>query len=148
MASIEDLTLEEYKFIRLGIAETVSELRTTEKGAILASAAIWAWLIKDGASVKELRIVYFIPFFICLLGAIRSAALFVDLNRHVKFQRILEKDPRTQSALGWETFMAERKGRWLGLTSIVVWAVLLIGNIWLAFYGGEIASMISSESLP
>lgn len=127
----KDFLLKEYDARRKELADSVAETRTLERYAAGATAAIWTWLFTQNPDKAWVILVRWIPVALCILAVIRCAALFVDILWHAKHLRAFKKrwsDPaelnKENSALNFRWYPA--------LTAVVIWLVLVFGNIYVA----------------
>lgn len=125
-------SIEQNKALWAEIAEDVKEARLLERYAVIATAAYWAFLIKDG-KVPLTRQNYLewilIPALIAILGGLRSMALLSRLSLIGSYLRVMES---SMGFSGWETFLhsSYRKGSKPFLsTGTFVWVCILLMSI-------------------
>src|ERR1700733_852029 len=103
--NVQAFSIEQNKALWAEISENVSEARLLERYAVIAIAAYWAFLIKDG-QVPLTRHNYLewtlIPALLAILGGLRSMAL---LSRLTLMGRYLRETENLMGYRGWETFL-------------------------------------------
>jgi len=125
-------SIEQNKALWAEIAENVKEARVLERYAVIATAAYWAFLIKDG-KVPLTGMTYLewmlIPALLAILGGLRSMALLSRITLMGRYIRKIETDIGYR---GWETFLesSHRKGSKPFLsTGAVIWVCILLMTI-------------------
>ena len=121
-----DFISKEYEALRREMDEAVKETRVLERYALLATGAIWSWLI--GTSGYELA--KWLPAFIVGFLGFRALALTSHIDFLGKYFAKVEKAFPLPSGLGFEqqfegSSVAERKRR----TAYWFWGVLLFFTV-------------------
>ena len=129
-----DLYKEEYQTLRKEVETAMSELNTLESSALLAVAAIFAWLVTH-KSDGVIRLGWFIPaalVFFCILRAWSINRHLGWLGEYLKGHESAHIQPQLR---GWEHFLGEpaigstkpRRG-FRGKVTYFFWGVLLSGG--------------------
>lgn len=130
-ADEKEFSLREYDALRKEISDAVAETRSVERYAVASSAAIWTWLLVQPSDAAWIAKIKWIPFIFCLLAALRSIALLMDIVKHGKYIKTVEAKWGSGEAFRWETFIEDK--RWyLTVSAILIWGVLLFGNLYAA----------------
>ena len=127
--------LKEYDTLRKEIMARVDEARKTAQFVIVVAGAIWAWLITNNASKTIPNIAYWLPFFVMLLGLIRSIAVLITISRITKYLRKLELILCEKSLLkGWETFVEAERTFLTDSAAIAFWVVSILVTGFMPIY--------------
>ncbi len=135
---------EEYLALRKEIEASVSELATLERQCVLATAAIYTWLVTaglKGGTVAQLA--WSIPVIISVFGALRSLSAGQHLRRLSCYIQEIEREvaQSNKHAKGWEHFHSQatlRKFR--TKVRIAAWLTLILLTIFVAFNGPAIVN--------
>jgi hypothetical protein len=97
--------LKEYELLKQEIASAVQESRTLERYALIATAAVWSWLVTMGDNVPG--VLWWIPTLLVAFAAFRSLALHVAVNRLGRYIRDeVESQTCDGQPCGWEHFIS------------------------------------------
>lgn len=135
-AKQEQFLTDELKELRRKINQAVQDARQLERYALALTGVIWTWLLTHDASFVP-WFGWWIPFFLCSLGALRAKALFEEIGLLAGYVREREK-ASIGKAGGWETTVNGRKSqKRRAMAGIVFWLLLLAGTlggaIWLTW---------------
>jgi hypothetical protein len=127
----KEFALKEYEALRHEIADAVKESRSVERYAVTVTAAIWTWLLTHVPDDRWEEFIEWIPMVFCLIAAIRSGALLFSIKLLGDYIRDVEGRWGPNTDFSWERFVEEK--RWhLTATAILIWSILIFGNIYLA----------------
>jgi hypothetical protein len=130
MENASDFILKEYEALRREMEEAVKETRVLERSAVLATGAIWSWLV--GAGKPEYELAKWLPALIVLALGIRALLLTSHIDFLAKYFIEVEKSFLLPSGLGFEQ-QFKRKGKAKRLSAYVFWAVLFVVVVVLPF---------------
>jgi len=136
--------LEQYKMLREEVMELIAQTRQLEFYAFGAFGAFYAWLYTENPGE---RAAWFLAPFLALLGSVRSLALLKRINEIGRYLRGLEhhlvpmhpddpiphRDDEPPRPIGWERHRETIGGKWFLTTSALLWALLLVATVWLAY---------------
>lgn len=126
-ADATDFALSEYESLRKEISEAVAETRTLERYGVTGTAAVWTWLLIQKTPQDWHTALKWVPFMFCIILALRSAALLMDIIDHAKYIITVEMRYGNKEAFGWEHFIQKRNW-YLAATGLVIWSALIVGN--------------------
>ena len=120
----QQFNLKEYEALRKEIDFVANEIKIFERYAVLASGAIWAWLVTQHNSSF---IAWFLPIVLALTGFLRNWGLRMHLRRLAEYIRKIEDDQLRGSEIGgWEKYLGNDQGLRRQLINYLVWIVLVI----------------------
>jgi hypothetical protein len=120
--------LREHETLREEIDAFIAQTQQMELYALISAGLIWTWLATNSDKIEEnMRWVWWIPFLIAIMGAIRSLALLLMIMRLAGYiKRMEEKFCELRPDLpGWENYHQSIQRPWLGATGWIFWIVLL-----------------------
>ncbi len=126
-----ELPKEEYLTLRKEVETHMTELGQLERSVILASAAVYAWLAKDGTGTAIAKIGWYIPILFAFFGALRSLSLglhLVDLGKYLKEIEAAYLNDSSKPK-GWEHYLEKSKKPLRKAGTIIFWLVFLIITI-------------------
>lgn len=126
-----DFLLKEYESLRSVISTDVGHQRQSALYAVLASAAVWAWL-STSAWAGAYNLARIIPVSVSSLALLASLALHGHVMTIARYIRKIEDAHDLGPILGWEH---DVKRRWMG--SIGGWGLVFWSLFWLALIGGN-----------
>jgi len=133
--------LEQYKMLREEILLYIKQMFLTESWAAIAVGAVYTWLLvhKD-TSPQVPSLVWAIPPFVLILGAVRCVHLVMEMHRIGRYLRNIEQaafgdDLKTP---GWERFKQSENRHWFDKIQEII-----AGLMWVA---GIIAAVLFSWS--
>jgi hypothetical protein len=133
---------EEYLTLRKEVEASVSELATLERQCMLATAAVYTWLMTAG--LKEAVVVHLawsIPVIISVFGALRSFSAGQHLQRLSLYIQKIEHEVAQSNkfANGWEHFHSQatknkfrtkvRSAAWLALIGLTMFVAFISPSI-------------------
>lgn len=124
-----DFLKEEYLTLRKEVEAAVAELASLERNAILATAAIYSWLVTAKLTIPLSYLAWSIPILISLFSALRS----FNVGQHLQCLSIyikkieIEASRSNQHAKGWEHFHSEKtKNNNRTKTTFAFWLCLIL----------------------
>ncbi len=135
---------EEYLTLRREIEASVSELATLERQCVLATAAIYTWLVTaglKGGAVTQLA--WSIPVIISVFGALRSFSTGQHLRRLSCYIQEIENEvaQSNKHAKGWEHFHSlATLNKFRTKVRITAWLTLIALTIFVALRGPTIVA--------
>ena len=130
---------EEYLTLRKEVETHMTELGQLERNTVLASAAVYAWLAKDGAETSIAGIGWYIPILFAFFGALRSLSLCFHLVHLGDYIKKIEATNLTEdkNVKGWEHHLATSKSSMRKVGTIVFWIVFLLTTIIIGFTSSQ-----------
>lgn len=128
-----EFAIKEYEALRKEISDSVAETRSVERYAVVATAAIWTWLLVEKSGKPWVETVKWIPVVFSLLAAIRCAALLLGIANHAEYIREVEERWGAARGFRWEHFILN-KPFYITYSSIFIFSVLVFGNFLLAIF--------------
>ena len=122
-----ELAEEEWKELRSEVLGLVAEARQTEKLAVGASGAVYAWLSTHPESVTNFGVLpWYIPMLFAVLGSLRSWALGKQIGKIAEYLHKLESElgKNNSNGIGWEQYFSKERGH-IYWSSVAFWAILL-----------------------
>jgi len=136
-----DLRKEEYLTLRKEIETQMTDLASLEKNCVLATAIVYAWLVKDGAGSTIAKAGWFIPVLFPLFGGLRSLAIGRHLSVLGSYIYKIESAllPEADYPNGWQHYLDTHSKRHMVRTWITAtfWIVFLVVTIWVAMKYGH-----------
>lgn len=127
--------LSEYSSLRQEILDTVKEVPSNEKFALVFSGVYWGWILTNISVKSHLLVAIWVPVILTILFMLRASALE---KKFESFHMYLLKIENTFNLgdLGWETHLKNREGGWFGGSDRgwfggfyrAFWPVLVAGN--------------------
>jgi hypothetical protein len=130
-ADVKDFVLKEYESLRSEIRELVADSRAVERNAVIATTAIWTWLLVQPEAAPWSAMAKWLPTVFCALSALRSWMLLLAIHRIAQYLRQVEDAWGSDLGFKWEHFI-QSKSWYIAVSALLLWAVLLIGNILVA----------------
>ena len=121
--------LEEYKALRAEILYLVRQSYLFEAAILVGVGAIYSWLFSREANNVN-PIVWWLPFGITVLGAIRELGVRLRLFQLAEYIRKIEPNFLSGETGGWEhcLFSVRKKMRntLLGISNILIWTSFVV----------------------
>jgi hypothetical protein len=130
-ADVKDFVLKEYESLRNEIRELVADSRAVERNAVIGTTAIWTWLLVQPQAAPWSVMAKWLPTVFCLLSALRSLMLLLAIQGIAQYLRQVEDAWASEFGFKWEHFI-QSKSWYIAASALILWAVLLIGNILVA----------------
>ena len=132
--------LEEYKSLRAEILYLVRQSYLFEAAILVGAGAIYSWLFsRDPNSVSPL--VWWLPFGITVLGAIRELGVRLRLYQLAEYIRKIEHDFLSDETSGWEHFLfsvrKKKRNTLLGISNILIWTSFVVITLLVALGVGR-----------
>jgi hypothetical protein len=132
--------VEEYKINRSAIQESTRAISSNYVYAVAASAAVAAWLMKDGETIHGLSryVAHALPFLFALALFVLSSGAsrrMRSMDRHVMRIEDLYRPTEFRREGARTEKVYSRKFPWFGTMEIVAWLGLLVANAILFWYG-------------
>jgi hypothetical protein len=116
-----------------------SEIKIFERYVILASGAIWAWLVTQHNSNF---VAWSLPIVLALAGFLRNLGLRMHLRRIAEYIRKIEDDQLRGSEIGgWEKYLEKDQGLRRQLVNYLVWIVLVIIAVGALFLRSQLQNL-------
>lgn len=157
----KDFHLKEFEALRKEIEFTLGEHYNTQRYAVLATGAVWAWLFTQKV---QLTLAWAIPGLFILCGWCRQFALFEQLRKLSCYiyglesqlmrsdggKEVSDRGPRCKEPwiAGWEHFYhsPSARWRWAWISNHIVWLVLLVTTIAMATFAPWVVSALMSHA--
>jgi hypothetical protein len=147
----------QYEGLRREIELTLSEARSVERYAALATAAIWAWLATNGTPAGY-GWCWYIPVALPILGGLRSYAIVRHFGLLGRYVRFFEGEVCHSDLPGWETFIrnpakyvkdppSKWQRHWISRTGAIFWVGLLVATVVIGFLGHRWPPKVPSAGL-
>jgi hypothetical protein len=123
-----DLRKEDYLTLRKEIETQMTELGQLERNCVLAAAAVYAWLVKDGANSAIAQFGWYIPVLFPLFGGLRSLSLGLHVFALGRYLFEIESAHLTEQQLprGWEHFRKNDRPWIRTVITVTFWVAFLI----------------------
>ncbi len=131
--------LEEYKSLKSEIEYRVKATERIEYVAIVAVAAIYAWITQRTTPVSEF--VWWIPFLFPVIGIIRQFGLIIRLMDIAEYILKIEKEICLERPKGWEHFLKIKRvynfsAVIISTSSFIIWLLLFLVTFVIGMKGG------------
>ena len=132
--------LEEYKALRAEILYLVRQSYLFEAAILVGVGAIYSWLFsRDPNNVNPL--IWWLPFGITLLGAIRELGVRLRLFQLAEYIRGVEREFISGETGGWEHFLfsvrKKMRNTLLGISNILIWMAFVVTTLLVALGVGR-----------
>ena len=132
--------LEEYKALRAEILHLVRQSYLFEAAILVGVGAIYSWLFsREPNSVNAL--VWWLPFGITVLGAIRELGVRLRLFQLAEYIRKIEPEFLSGEIGGWEHFLfsvrKKMRNTLLGISNILIWTAFVVTTLIVALGVGR-----------
>lgn len=132
--------LEEYKALRSEILYLVRQSYLFEAAILVGVGAVYSWLFsRDPNNVNP--IVWWVPFGITVLGAIRELGVRLRLFQLAEYIRKIEHDFLNDETGGWEHFLffvrKKMRNALLGISNILIWMSFIVTTLLVALGVGR-----------
>lgn len=126
--------LEEYKALREEIMQHIREIYRTELICAVAVGVTYTWLLLHKESIL-IRLIYFIPPVILLVGALRCFALIRQIKTVSEYFICIEEAAFGQDTdiPDWEHFLRDRRknshAQLFDIVAASVWVIAIVASI-------------------
>ncbi len=121
--------LEEYKALRAEIIYLVKQSYLFEAAILVGIGAIYSWLFSKEPNIVN-PIIWWLPFVITVLGAIRELGVRFRLFQLAEYIRKVEQEFLAGKVGGWENSLfslrKKMKNTILGLANILIWMTFVV----------------------
>jgi hypothetical protein len=131
----ESFLKEEYKSLRAQIKQYTQDLVSFERWALLASGALWSYLVTNEAATRLPVFIFYGPAVVSTLLAFRSLGVYRSNVAASRYLAHLEATLQLPPGLGWHTPGSNTFRSWTIVWSgFIYWTLLCLINFAVAFY--------------
>lgn len=128
-AKLTDLDLRTHEWLKKEIESAVQETRALERYALVGTALVWAFLLRDVCQCPP-RVLWWIPCVLSVVAALRVHARYLGMAPRTTYLSKIEKRGFQSGGLGGleEHWRLARSSRWLGKTAFLFWLLVILAR--------------------